>query len=341
MRKFAPLLAGSVLLLALSLPAPSSLAATSGQTPAFTVTGVLTYANGRPAPRAEVTLYAWPSDATLHALKSHDPVPRKLLASALTGYRGQYSLTASAKSIQTLTQAGYVDAELVAGRKSVFLALTPTGGTTTVNLPGAGGPFACGRWFYQRQAQKAWAIVGQSYILASATHVTQTFRYQVGQVTTLGAGISGSDQPGTFRRAGTSTEYAKRAVSFSTRHTGNFWYETRFRIGLFARSCNGQTNREYLVRADGWAGGSKTGHPATAPATNSCVSISRGTSWTSGQESAVTWPSGLMVTSVGFTGPTRTGYDTGAEVVYDFSANRRICGTQRNFASSQQFVVER
>jgi hypothetical protein len=351
MRKFGALLAGTALTAALTLPAFGSAVAAQaapGGAVAFIATGTVTGSNGLPLPRTAVALYAWPADSVLHVLKDHAAVPRKLLATGRTGVHGRFTVRALRRGLRSVTQDGNVNAEIVSGTRSVFFAVALTTTTTTVvaNVGdgdgggGGGGGGSCGRWYFQRQAQKAWAIIGQSYIQATATHVTQTFDYRTGQVSALGVGISGSGKSRTFRSDGTSTEYAKWSIRFSTRHTGNMWYETRFRIGLYLRRCTG-ARKQYLIHADGWAGGAKTGHPAKAPATKTCTPISRGTTWVSGQQKAVTWPSGLKVTSVRFSGSARTGYDAKAEVSYKFNANRLLCGTQRKLASSQQFVVER
>lgn len=331
MRKFGLLLAG--LMTVASLAGPASAVARPTPSGSIVAAGSVTASGGLPRAGATVFLYAWPSDFG---------GPRTLLASTTAGANGRFALRASRSALSALAApGGYANLEADAGTSAWFFSVKAAGPGRPVfiRLIDNAGPGTCGPWMFSRFVQNAWAIVGQSYVLPNATHVTQTFVYRKGQASTLGVGISNTGASGSYRPDGTVTATATSSINFPAFGPGNVWYLTRFRIARFMRTCMG--SQEFMVAPKGWAGGFQTRHPRTAPRTKACTRVPRGSRYTTGNESAVTWRTGLMVTAVRFNGQSHTGYDANARVVFKFGASHLVCGTTGPPARAQQLVVKR
>jgi hypothetical protein len=182
-----------------------------------------------------------------------------------------------------------------------------------------------------KSLNKHWGTVGQTYV--ATTHSTQQFSYAEGQFSTIGAGttISGADGP--FSADGSS--------SWSNSHShssGGSWpkygaqrslfYRTQFHFGEYRCYFYGAGTRTYMQRVNGYDGGGHIEKPPSVPRTPDCEPYVRGYDFHSNNSSAVTWRRSWGIhAGLGFEASVVTGYDSDAEIFYDLSRARNICGT--------------
>jgi hypothetical protein len=275
-----------------------------------------------------------------------------LLGTATAGASGSYVLRAAGPALALAADPqGYVNLEAEAGPSTWFFVRHVTGNRltatsespaapATVNLPG-GRPDVC-KTYYQHQLTPAWARVGQLYIWHSATHTTGHFTYSLAQSSSLGVGISASGAVGSYHLDGTVSQSSSQGIKFPTIRNGtNAWDRTKFRTAKYEQICvaGGNVSDTYFVKSNGYAGGASTLHPRTAPVANKCQPYEKGSSYISGNETAVTWSAGFTITAVSFNTEAQTGYDTSAQIVYAFNANRLACGTRGQQPGSARQVV--
>jgi len=71
-----------------------------------------------------------------------------------------------------------------------------------------------------------------------ATHVKIGFKYTSGQNSSLGIGISGSGDFGTFKATGTNSVSASSTQTFpSFTSPGKYWFRTAFKIAHYRKDC--------------------------------------------------------------------------------------------------------
>ena len=345
---------GSSLVLAASLAMPAS-AARSGLASASTDIMV---AQGHASPGATVSLYAWPPGVDA-SLKPGQMVPRKLLASTKATSAGTYSLLAPTAALDSNADAqGYVNLEADSGLASWFFIWSAGGHQNvlaasgqhpaTVNVVSSSHPDEyCTGWDYRRQAPASYAIVGQAYILDPATHVTVGFTYASGQESSLGIGISNTNEFGSFTADGTNSQSSSSTQGFPSYGVGKEWFRTYFKIAHYRKDCSWgmpiQHHYRYMIKSNAWKGGDNTLHPSTAPrAPNyNCIPEEKGSKFSTHEESAVNWSRGLTITAVGFDGNAHTGYDHSAVITFKFHANRYVCGTNNAPPIAKQLVAKK
>jgi hypothetical protein len=315
-------------------------------------TGTVTNASGHAASGAVVRLYAWPSDRVLQHLRPGQTVPRKLVATTKVGSAGTYALRVPPAKLRSAdVSSGYANLEADSGTASWSFTWKTAGDSPVVRVhPLHFSPATCSGWVYQRQIKRAWATVGQSYILHNATHVKQKFVYGKGQSSSLGLGISPSGKVGTFTAGGTESESTNTKQGFPTFGPSNVLYRTLFRMARYyvfcargGRIAPQRKITKWMVRSNGWFGGDAEQHPKHAPHTPSwaCAPEQKGGDWHTDREKAKAWSFGLNVAAVNFNGQAQTGYSSSAEIDFSFRANRRLCGTTSAPSSAKQLVVKR
>lgn len=251
---FAPLLAFS--------PQPRS--ASSGIAVAG---GTITSASGAAMAGQTVDLYDWPSDAVQQALGPGQPVPTTLLATATTNSAGKYMLTVPAAKLMTAAvESGYANLEIFGATSGFWFFSYQTSSLparspapATVNLGGKKKPPSCGLtpahrpYFFtgfklQRKRPRAWAVVGQGYIIHQGKRTagnTVTFEYTEGashtQTSSLGVGISGFGFDAGYTASGTHTSTAARSETYPPAN-GSTWFRTQFFTGQFRGICYGPAN---------------------------------------------------------------------------------------------------
>lgn len=259
-------ISAAAILPALALAAPvRSDAASSGVTVA---NGTITSPSGAPMPGEKVSVYTWPPDAVLAALKPGQSVPRTLLATATTSAAGRYTLQAPQAAVNAAAATtGYVNMEIDSASGFWFFTYqaSPTAqsgepsGPVTVNL---GGPDSkaptCGKkpdhhlygftgFKLQRDRKPTWAVVGQGYIVRSrgTKGDTVSFKYTEGsshsQDSALGVGLSGSGSNVGFTTTGSHASTAANAEGYAAQ-ARNTWFRTEFNVGQYRGMCIGNAD---------------------------------------------------------------------------------------------------
>lgn len=308
--------------------------------------GTVTDSSGHALPGVTVDLYAWPSDHVLQGLKHGQQVPRTLIATTTTSTSGGYSLSVSSGLLHSVAvSGGYANLEVDADDAAWFFTSKVSDPSVASTHLTAANPDPCTGWIYQRQLPNSWSIIGQAYILPNATKVQVSFAYTAGQSSTLGVGISGSDKVGSFTGDGTVSTSSTGVAGFPTLGPGNVLYRTLFRVGLYLDECSGgrhvaEGGTRWLVRSNGWFGGENLLHPAKAPNATQCAPYLSGGYFKTQNERAVTWSAGFTVTVVGFNAQAQTGYDSSAQLNYNFWQNGLACGTNAGPYQAAQVVAK-
>ena len=306
-------------------------------------------ATGHTKPGLVVDLYAWPSNQVLQHLKAGQLVPTKLIARTTASTTGAYSLTVPRAALKAAaTTGGYANLEIDAGSAVWFTTEAAASPAVTTGHLAVATPDRCTGWRWYKKLKPATGTVGQSYVLRSGSGVRQSFTYAVGQSSTLGIGLSGSNKFGSWSAGGTDTVTKDGSASFPSFGVGNIWYQTGFKMGEFRDACAAEARDShppeavairYLARAIGWAGGTSVAKPKRAPRASFCRSYLKGSTFSTSNEKAVTWSAGLSVTQIGFGASAQTGYDRSAQVTFVFNRTRLLCGTTDYAPSARQIVA--
>ena len=355
--------------LAAAVPTPQA-AASSGVTVA---TGTVVNAKGHALPGVAVYLYAWPPDTVLQALKPGQAVPTKLLASTTTSSTGAYSLQVPQTALDAAAvNQGWANLEIdsVSGASWSFSYQTDPAAAEQVNLttanPGICHTVTATPWMYLRQLHKAWAVVGQGYVVRGkhtrADYVS--FTYKQGQSSTLGLGVSAKGYDIGYSAAGTEKEWTTDVQGFPSRHH-NAWFRTLFRVALYRQECvedgghrrhqHGQCPKKdpnggmvdyciWKARSNGWAAGDSILFPRQAPKTPSfdCAPELKGSHFDRDHGVAVTWSQGFEMAvpdGIGFNGQAQTGYDTNGHMEFHFGTTGHLCGTNGLPPTAAQMVA--
>jgi hypothetical protein len=342
---------------ALVVPAQVASAAPAGTV----VTGEVA-AGGHPVSGAKVTLYAWPRQAVVAALKPGDRVPLRAIGSALSSNTGRYSISVSNwKGVRASADHGIVNLEALAvrGRSAGLfnfpriLVTTASGAALAVDgqarvpsmvpqqatLGLVHGPALkpgippCGVIYKIKSFGKRSAVVGGTY--SRVTGVKMHFKYSRTQSSQLGVGVSATGKKGSWSADGTHSTSNTGSEDFGTqKNKVSTLYKTEFKYGLFGVVCRG-----YLTKATEWAGGA-TRARTSVPKATSCVRQAAGTKFTKDTTSAWTFSSGVsMGTVIGINLSAQTGYDHDASVEYDFAHTHSLCGKKDNPGGSPGLLV--
>ncbi len=194
----------------------------------------------------------------------------------------------------------------------------------TSAVPGCAGA----GWNYVRNLGRHWATVGETYVLT--TGAAQTFTYSKGQSSSIGIGMSLSGAGGSFADAGTSSWSSSHSEKWATYGANrSVWYQTEFNFGEYSCSIPRAARTIYMVRVNGFAGGATIKTPTSIPGTPAkfCEPLKAGTTAKSGNSPAVTWTGSLGIRiGLGFEASVQTGFDSGAQITYHFTATRHLCG---------------
>ena len=256
----------SSLTLAAALALPASAAATTGAAPihagpaasgAEVAAGSVISASGAAMPGATVDLYAWPSDAVVHAMKPGQTVPTTLLASTTTSSSGGYTLSVPTAKLKTApTESGFVNMEISSPAGGFFYfpykpgSLTPQKADIQVDSrlscgkDSRGNPYGFTGFQLQRQRSPANAIVGQGYILKSPLTAgdSMSFKYTQGsshsQGTTLGVGVSGAGSSVGYTSQGTHESTASSVETYPSESHGAL-FRTKFNTEQLRGLCLG------------------------------------------------------------------------------------------------------
>lgn len=252
--------------LAATLTLPASAATKTGAAPihagpaasgAEVAAGSVISGSGAAMPGTTVDLYAWPSDAVVHAMKSGQMVPTTLLATATTSSTGSYTLSVpTAKLKAAPTESGFVNMEISspAGGFSFFPYMPGSPSPHKVNIEvnsrlscgkdSHGNPYGFTGFQLEHHRSPAWAIVGQGYILKSpgTAGTSLSFKYTQGsghsQGSALGVGISGAGFDVGYTSQGTHESTATSTTTFGSQRLGAL-FRTKFNTEQLRGLCIG------------------------------------------------------------------------------------------------------
>lgn len=190
-----------------------------------------------------------------------------------------------------------------------------------VNLEIAPGPDACAEKFLKNVGSESTNVL-QSYSTISRT--SQSFTYGNDQSSSLGVGVSTSNESSGFSASGTASVSTNGAQGFPTQSgkSYNHW-ETYFEVGEWVEACS--TGGEYIIKPYQWNAGTKIVHPSGAPAATHCVPEDNGSNFSQAKTKATTFSVGFNV--LGFNGQAQTGYSATAEINFKYTENAQLCGT--------------
>ena len=277
-------------------------------------------------------------------------MPRTLISTTTTSSGGEYTLSVSPNVLRSIAvSGGFANLEVDADSDARFFTSQASNPAVSSVQLGGMTPSVCTPWKLQKELSPSWAVVGQAYVLSNATHVQQSFVYSNGQSSTLGVGISPTGKVGSFTGSGAETTSTTATQDFpSSGSPGYIWYRTLFKVGLYHAACgtpgriaDASSSSKYLVRSDGWAGGTNIEHPKTAPTAEFCSPELAGAVFITANERAVTWSAGFTIPVVGFNAQAQTGYDTSAQLTFNFGADRQLCGTNDSPPSAAQLVAKK
>jgi hypothetical protein len=274
------------------VPLTAASAATPSAVPYFTHWKV-----GAPLPAVRAG-YRWEalqsSNAAMKALRPGSKVAMTAISVATARARSSQASWASLANT-----AGYVNLEAV-----------PAIGCTPLEL--------------QENLKNEATDVAQSY--ATNAHTTQAFKYGAGQSSSLEVGLSdGGGGDGTYSADGTISTSTSGSQDFPTQSgvSYNTW-RGYFESGKFLQEC-GPTSKYYYVELYEWNAGDDILHPGGPPATPHCSPELAGSTFHQSTTTASTFDVGFE-TPVGFSGSSRTGYSTSAELSFHFTRAGQICG---------------
>jgi hypothetical protein len=334
-------------LAALATPSQLALAATAG-----TVVMGQVVSGGQPIPGAKVTLYAWPRQSVVAALKAGAVVPMRAIGSGTSTSSGRYAISVSNwKAVRASADGNVVNLEVIAvqGRRGASFTfprlLTGAAGSWTLAVDskaptpdrapqqaalslrsGPSGPGSrpnfppCGQLDKVKYLGKRWTIVGET--ASRVPGVKMDFTYGHGQNSSLGVGFSVSGAKGTWTADGTKSVSENGSQGFPTA-TGAITTldKTEFKYWNFLEVCVGDK-----ALPTGWAAGSSHGHGG-APNAAHCVSELAGSHFTKDTTTSWTFSSGVSLADIiGINLSAQTGYDATASVTYHFPQHRFLCG---------------
>jgi hypothetical protein len=370
MRSRLGLLAGIVCLItapALATSPPTLAAVTYHQSAASTLIGQLVAqgtvrAGGSPLAGAAVTVYAWPPNSVLTALKPGQMVPTQVVGTGKTTPSGQYAVTVSSPAalqssvmpdgivnLEVDAQSATYEASFSFSRRLVQTAdrievadalhgaaindgasspVSPEQANLTMR-PAADraiqNPDIC-EWELIKSYAPSPTIIGATYDITDG--VTQTFIYGADQSSSLGISTSNTGKYGSYTGSGTASFDSSSTTQFPS-STGpvSTYYKTYFTQSLFGRVCqrhNGFVS--YETRPTKWDGGAVTSL-TSAPTATHCVPYQKGATFIKTDTEAYTFGAAFTIPVIGVTLSAQTGYSTTATVEYSMGLSHYICGT--------------
>jgi hypothetical protein len=319
-------------------------------------------AGGRPLADAAVTVYAWPPNSVLGALKPGKMVPTQVVGTAKTTPSGQYTVTVSSPAAlqASVMPDGIVNLEIDAqsatsGASFSFsrrLVQTPdrieltsalfegaiNDGASSPDPPEQADlfmqPVASQRiqspdicvWELLKSYPPSPTIIGATYDITD--NVTQTFIYGTDQSSSLGISTSNTGKYGSYTGSGTASFDSSSTTQFpSSTGAVSTYYETYFTQSLFGRVCQGHNGfASYETRPTKWDGGAIT-RATSAPSATYCVPYQKGAIFVKTDTEAYTFSAGFTIPIIGVTLSAQTGYSTTATVEYSMGRSHYICGT--------------
>lgn len=192
---------------------------------------------------------------------------------------------------------------------------------------------------YKSSSGNHWDIVGQTYNDSSSDN--NRFYFEDGSTSTLGIGVSLSDDYGTWSASGSQTSSKSYAIGFPEQLGAHGeYFKTEFHEGYYSTHCvwTGGSSTTYSYRNNGFSGGAASSG-ASIPSAGYCTGVEDKADIHIHTSQAITWSNGLDTSaSLGISLNTDTGYSTDAELAYYFHHNGYLCGTN-NFAGSSYQVV--
>jgi hypothetical protein len=256
---------GSSLALAAWLAVPASAATKPGTavhadpaaSSAEVAAGSITSAAGTAMPGTAVSLYAWPTDATVHAMRVGQTLPTTLLATTTTSSTGSYTLSVPMAMLKAApTESGMVNMEVssAAGGFWFFPYQPGSPAPQKVNVQ-ASSRLSCGKdrhgnplgftgFQLERHRPPAWTIVGQGYILKSppTRGTSLSFKYTQGsshsQGSSLGVGVSGAGSSVGYTSQGTHESTAASTTTYGSQPHGAL-FRTMFNTEQLRGLCVG------------------------------------------------------------------------------------------------------
>lgn len=304
----------------------------------LTVHGFAMNNDNHPQAGITVLIHAWPKQSVMEALEPGQKVPWVMVGSTKTESGGAFWLSLPASKLAGEATDGVVDleADTMSAVYAFPVVISRNDGNAYMPTPQAimlrpdGKKPVCdgAGWIFVKNLGRRWSTVGQTYVATS--NATQKFTYLRGQSSSFGFGVSGNDKYGSFSEDGTSSWNSSIRENFhKVGANKSVWYQTQFRWGKYKCHPVAALGDVWAQRVNKFIGSARTVKPTAIPTTPKqfCAFEQGGTSQSSNNSAAVEWTGKLGVGVVlGFQASEQTGYDSSAQVTYDFSRNRHLCG---------------
>jgi hypothetical protein len=325
-----------------------------------------------------VLAVAWPTFATLAALRDGDEVKTLALAQDKAGNDGHFTLRADpaipiseyTEEDGTLTLDIYAEGaesrsvfatsrRLAAGGGQVrwadpkapdatpaeiALVLGRAGAAVSddpsTTVPAEDKVYPCPDYVKATYDQR-WTAIGETYPGPSAT---AQFKYVNTATSTLGVGFSASGTYGSFSQSGTSTNSQATTILWSAKPANSKWfYQTTFQYKKYETWVLwpdlGCIKWGYEVRPTAFQGGVNSYQVTGPPTANYCSAINNPVTITKNQGTAVTWTNGVSISSyIGVNLSSRTGFDSDTWYQFGFSTAGRLCGSNTTYPTAAQVV---
>ena len=316
--------------------------------------GQLAGVSGPAVGGVRVVLYAWPVTSVVSKVRPGQPVPLKVVGSAVTSASGHYAIrvTSPAALLSSAELDGTVNLEIMASTPAGFSVfsfprrLVPTARGTLLASASDGAAvravpqvanlhlmplmharstltpaIQCGLLSPVQSYGARNTVVGATY--SHVPGVTMNFTYGSGQNSGLGVAVSSSGAYGSWSGSGSYSISSTSSESFpafsgATSHR----YRTEFVYEKYLVECDG-----FQTQPKSFAGGATT-TSTSPPSAGYCVVQAAGSTFRKSSSSAYTFSGGVGITSaIGINLSAHTGYNATAELTYHFTQRRDLCGT--------------
>lgn len=321
------------------------------------------------AANARVVLMAWPPDEVMESLQVGDSVRMVPIARATADENGNFELriseTVDYRSVSTTPTDQIADLDIVVdtveGTTSFSFSRDfsdPTAPAVDVDMQLSRAPrptqeeataesepiernMQCTTSFVQDYGATV-VLVGQIFNETNSG-AYETYKYTAGAQSSLGIGASGSgnygswSQSGTTTKSSTATQTFPKAGSPTRRLLDTFW-----RYGKYKQHCWLYWNSwdTYYAKPVSYAGGSQIRWITSTPVSaTKCIPQANGSAFELYSTTNVTWTDGVNTGAfLGIGLSTKTGYSTTAGFLYEFTANRHLCGW-KDFPGNAPVIV--
>lgn len=200
------------------------------------------------------------------------------------------------------------------------IPVSDTDAAGVVNLQVLPGGIPCETKFLRNVGSEE-TMVGQAY---STINSNQTFVFAVGTSSSLGVGVSYTDESSGFSASGDVSVSGGGTDTFPTEYAVTYnHYFTYFEVGEWETFCS--PSNYYTIKPYEWNAGEVVVHPGGPPGATHCSPYPAGGKFQQTTTTASTINAGFTV--LGFTGKSTAGYSSTASMNFKFNVAGQLCGT--------------